>query len=301
MKRLIALPLVALMSVIIAIPASAWGRKGHEIVNEAATWGLPSEMPRFFHESYPGLVHLGYEPDRWRGAGPSIDDLNPPDHFLDYEYVEHLELPVGRYDFLELLTASDTLRKKGIDLTTAGFLPWRIAEICEKLEDQWGEWLRGNLTVAERRQVEQSIIYNAGVLGHYVADAANPHHSTIHYNGWVGVPNDRGYAIDCSFHYRFETWFVTREIDRDWVRRAMGDPVARGDYFGAAMAMILDSNSRVEDLYRIDRDGGFDPGTVEGRDFATERLATGASWLRDLWWTTWSRGTGAGGQEAEAR
>src|SRR5688500_15937918 len=84
-------------------PASAWGEHGHLISNEAATLGLPTDMPHFFLEAYPQLVWLGPEPDRWRGGGESVEKWGAPDHFIDFEYAEGLELPRSRYAFLELM------------------------------------------------------------------------------------------------------------------------------------------------------------------------------------------------------
>jgi hypothetical protein len=39
--------------------------------SEAARFGLPTDMPIFFYESYPELIYLGPDPDRWRGAPAS--------------------------------------------------------------------------------------------------------------------------------------------------------------------------------------------------------------------------------------
>jgi hypothetical protein len=50
------------------------------------------------------------------------------------------------------------------------------------------------------------------------------------------------------------------------------------------------SNALVEQLYTLDRDGHFDPLrpiSHEGEAFASDRLAAGASLLRDLWWSAW--------------
>ena len=268
--------------------AFGWGEKGHGIANEAATYETPTEIPLFFHEAYARLVYLGYDPDRWRGAGDSLDAVNPPDHFLDYEYVENLELPVDRYSFIKLLYESGTLDRLGIPFDRPGFLPWRITELCEKLERQWRIWRTATLDPSEREQVEESIIQIAGVLGHYVADSANPHHATIHYNGWVGDPGE-GYANDCDIHSRFETRFVTRYVGLSDVVPLMFGATRRGDYFAASLALIRESSANVEALYELDREGAFDPKTVseEGRAFAAGRLAVGASLLRDLWWSTW--------------
>ena len=92
-------------------PAFSWGEAGHVITNEAATLALPSDMPSFFYQSFPELIWLGNDPDRWRSSGESIDAANFPDHFLDYEYVSDLKLPIDRYEYLHLLETSGTLRR----------------------------------------------------------------------------------------------------------------------------------------------------------------------------------------------
>ncbi len=64
----------------------------------------------------------------------------------------------------------------------------------------------------------------------------------------------------------------------------------RGNYFESALWLIRDSNSQVEPLYRLDRDGAFalvTPPPAAGVEFAGARLAAGAGMLRDLWWSTW--------------
>src|SRR2546423_11500320 len=87
---------------LVALPLLAWGEKGHYLVNQAATLTLPNDMPAFFYKASSQLVWDAYDPDRWRGAGESLEAVNPPDHFLDYEYVADLNLPPDRYKYLDL-------------------------------------------------------------------------------------------------------------------------------------------------------------------------------------------------------
>jgi hypothetical protein len=257
------------------------------LVSEAATRAVPPGMPRFFHEAYSRLVYLANDPDRWRGAGRSADDANLPEHFLDYEYVANLELPRGRNDFVALLYSSGTAKAKLLAPDTAGFIVWRIAEISETLTDQWRRW-RALPDGPDREQVEETIVFLSGILSHYVADAANPHHATIHYNGWVGDPS-RGFRNDCEAHARFESAFVTKHVELEDVTPRVTAPRERPDEFAEALALIRDSNGKVEPLYALDAKGAFDypNGSVEGKEFAAERLALGASVLRDLWWSAW--------------
>ena len=67
-------------------------------------------------------------------------------------------------------------------------------------------------------------------------------------------------------------------------------PKLRTDYFAAALESVRASNALVEQLYKLDRDGAFNPlrrSSPEGIAFASDRLAAGASLLRDLWWSAW--------------
>lgn len=280
----------ALLALLAATPLFAWGEKGHYMSNEAAAIALPTDMPQFFYKAIPDLVWLGFDPDRWKGSGPSIDANNPQDHFLDFEYVSALNLPPDRFAFISLLMRSGTTRRYGIGITTAGFLPWRIAELEETLTGEFRLWRASVPGSIERQILERDIIHNAGVLGHFVADSANPQHTTINFNGWV-LPNPNHYAIDCDAHARFENDYVSSFIEtRDVVPYVAVKPQLRTDYFNTAVDFIKQSNGEVETLYRIDREGGFDifrPVKPEAKAFAAQRIAAGATLLRDLWWSAW--------------
>ena len=186
--------LLALLVTLCCSPLLAWGEKGHYISNEAATYGLPNDMPLFFYRAFPELIYLSYDPDRWRGAGESLDAVNPPDHFLDYEWVADLRLPPNRYKYIAVLGSTGTLRRHGIYNDTIGFLPWKIAEMTQKLEQEFRIW-RATTDPVDRAIVERDIVHVAGVLGHFVADPATPHHANINFNGWI-LANPNHYATD---------------------------------------------------------------------------------------------------------
>jgi len=287
------------LSLIAVAPLFAWGEKGHFISNEAAAIALPADMPLFFLNATPELVYLSSDPDRWRGAGESIEAVNAPDHYLDFEYVEGLELPHDRYKYLHLLETSRTLRRHGLSNAAIGFLPWRIAEMSELLTQQWRLWRAA--TPGDRPFIEQAIVNAAGVLAHYVGDAANPDHTTLNNNGWV-LTNPNQYPIDCDSHWRFETAFVSHAIVTADVTPYMSAVMIRADYFQAAMDLIRGSHDLVEELYRLDRDGAFNypPTSEAGKRFAARRLAAGASVIRDLWLSSY-RNSAVPKQRSRAR
>ncbi len=271
-----------------AAPAFAWGEKGHYLSNEAATFGLPNDIPAFFYRAYPDLVFLAYDPDRWRGAGESLDAVNPPDHFLDYDWVADLKLPPNRYKYIAILGSTGTLRRHGIYNDSVGFLPWKIAEMEQQLEQEFRQW-RNARDPRDREQIERDVVHVAGVLGHFVGDSANPEHATINFNGWV-QPNPNHYPTDCEAHGRFESDFVSHAITLDDVTSRLAAPQLRSDYFNTSLMFIRASNALTERLYQIDRDGGFNvlrPVNPEAKAFAADRIAAGATLLRDFWWSAW--------------
>lgn len=279
--------LVVLVALLFTTPLFAWGDKGHTIVNDAATYGLPADMPFFFLRAYTELTYFGPEPDRIKNAGDSQDAVNLPDHQIDFEETYGLDLPRSRYKFMDAMAKADLYRRHGLTHDHPGFLPWRIAELSQYLQKLFAMWRTADY--ADRRALEREIITTAGLLGHYVGDASQPLHTTIHYNGWLAA-NPNGYANDCEIHSRFETAFVSHAITRDDVLPRVTAPELRSDYFTTGLTLIKDSLAHVEPLYQMDRDHGFDvlrPVKPEAKEFVVSRLALSASVLRDLWWSAW--------------
>jgi hypothetical protein len=51
---------------------------------------------------------------------------------------------------------------------------------------------------------------------------------------------------------------------------------------------LRESNRQVENVYAIEKAGGFNgKGSPEAFDFTTHRLAAGSQMLSDLWYTAW--------------
>jgi len=61
-----------------------------------------------------------------------------------------------------------------------------------------------------------------------------------------------------------------------------------GDIFNSYIAYLRHSNTYVEKVYQLEKAGGFvGAGTAESRAFTAERLAAGASMLRNMIDTAW--------------
>lgn len=304
--RTVGLAVVIALGALVAIavpgwlnPAPRWGFEGHEMAARAAADVLPGEMPAFFLDARDQLAWLGPEPDRWKDRSrPAMDQAWTYDHYIDFENVPDgaLEAP-DRFTFLAALYAAapthDRLSKPERDV---GFLPYRIVELYERLVTGWRRWAEAPEGSEERRWLEERIVNDAGILGHYVTDGSQPHHTTIHFNGWdADAPNPEGFASDRSFHSRFERFYVDAHVRQEDVDRRMPDHPARlgHDPFADVVEYLRRTFAEVPTLYRLDRDIGFDPdaGTDPAtRDFAAERLAAGAEMLAMLWWSAWLEG-----------
>jgi hypothetical protein len=61
-----------------------------------------------------------------------------------------------------------------------------------------------------------------------------------------------------------------------------------GDLFDSYVAYLRHTYTYVEKVYQLEKAGGFvGAGTTESRAFTAERLAAGASMLRDMIYTAW--------------
>ena len=267
-----------------------WGEDGHQMSARAAAEALPGGMPAFFRDAGPQLVYLDPEPDRWRVRElREMDQGFSFDHYIDLENV-----PAGALDAPDRWTYLAALYAAGLEKPErdGGFLPFRILELYQRLVTEWRLW-RAESDPTRKRWIQERIVSDAGILGHYVTDAANPHHPTIHFNGWAkDAPNPEGYTTGNDFHWRFESEFVRAHVRFEDVR-AHVDPEVRsvsGRARSAVMEHIGASSALVDSLYRLERDLGFTPDAPlrpATRDFAAKRLAAGASMLRDLWWSAW--------------
>jgi len=182
----------------------------------------------------------------------------------------------------------DMLQKAGVDAATVGALPYRILEMTQRLRVDFRLW-RAAPNATTRTWIEQRILNDAGILGHYVADGSNPAHTTIHYNGWKGS-NPNGYATDTRFHSRFESAYVQARITladvQPGVRRA---PRVFADLRPAIIEYVRTTHAQVDTLYAIDKRAPFNAETTApaNKRFTATRLAAGATMLRDLWWAAW--------------
>ena len=295
--------LLAALLVLPAGPALAWADHGHRLIGSLAAQALPPEVPAFLRtpEAAADIGELAREPDRSKGAGKLHDSARDPAHFLDVD--DHglvlggpaLEaLPPTRADY------EAALRHVGTDSYRAGYLPYAIADGWQQLAKDFATWraevagerleadpARRAWITADRLRRERQIVIDLGVWAHYVGDGSQPLHLSVHFNGWGEGPNPQHFTT-AKVHAPFEGPFVRANVGEDDARARMSPFQACGCPIEARTARYLQRTyAQVIPFYALEKAGGLADGDARGKAFAAERIAAGASELRDLVVEAW--------------
>lgn len=288
-------------------PADAWGATGHRLIGVAAMRGLSDELPGFLRtqQAISEIGELSREPDRTKGAGQPHDRERDTAHFVDLTDDGRVmtaagptlaELPELKSEYDALLLAAD------IKVNDAGYLPYAIMDGYQQLARDFATWRVLNAAEAretdparrawyreDRIRREALILRDIGYLSHFVGDGSQPHHLSIHYNGWDrNTPNPEGFTTSRQTHGNFEGAFTRRTARLDVVEAAMPAPALEGFEMRARVAAYLTTGvGQVIPFYRLEKAGGFVDADPRGAEFVTVRLAAGAAELRDLITLAW--------------
>ncbi|MDO8411822.1 MAG: S1/P1 Nuclease [Phenylobacterium sp.] len=303
--RIATLPLVlAALAVMAPAHALAWGGHGHRIIGVAAMEALPDEVPAFLRDP-TGISEIGElsrEPDRSKGAGKIHDSNRDPAHFVDIDDAGlvmggpkfETPLPPTRADYEKQLQAA------GTDSWKAGYLQYSIVDQYQQLTLDFAYWRvlvaaearetdpgRRAWYAADRALREGLLKTTIGALSHYVADGAQPLHTTVHYNGWGDYPNPKGYTTE-RIHGVFEGEFTRAHVSLADLKGAMA-PLRLCDCAveDRTVDYILAGFAEVEPFYALEKAGGFAPADPRGVAFVLTQTAAGASELRDLVVEAW--------------
>jgi hypothetical protein len=287
-----------------ALPASAWGAKGHRIIGIVAARNFPAEIPEFLRtqEAVARLGELAREPDRSRGSGNPHDQDRDPAHFVDVSDDGTIlggpllaQLPANREDY------DNALRAHGSDQYKAGWLPYSIMDGWQQLVKDFALW-RADVAgekfakdptdrewfAFDRRLRELITLRDLGEWSHFVGDGSQPLHATVHFNGWGNYDNPQGFTEATNFHARFETDFINANISEDDIARLMTPLNQCHCSIEAHTASYLaQARARVVETYRLDQSHAFDTDAPDAKRFVAARVAEGASMLRDMVMDAW--------------
>ncbi len=253
-------------------PLRAWGDKGHRIINGMLLKTLPAGAGAWYAGKEDYLREHASDPDHWH----SRDRKEGPRHFLDCEiYGGAGKVPLDSAVAIQQV-GSDAFFKNGQ-------LPWVI-------QDRWKDLVEA-FQIGDRDKVA----FATAILGHYVADAHVPLHSTRNHDG--GETGQKG------VHSRWESGLVERYVVEANlnVRPAKLDPEVMAapwkwlrDSYGLA-PNVLASDKTADRTSPGDRRGARRDSAywlifwAEQKDTVKRQLEQSADDLGDLVYTAWVR------------
>lgn len=201
----------------------AWGFWGHQRINRAALLALPEGMRSFFYNHADFITEEAVMPDVRKHA---LGDKNEgPRHYVD---VEEFDRPLAQFprtpEEAKVAFNAATLDKHGR-------LPWVILE------------LHGKLTQAFRDHKKGDILLLSADLGHYLADAHMPLHTSANHDGQL--TGQKG--IHALWEARLPELFGQNFNLRVPAVTVVADPTAE------VWRIIADSHASVDTVLRVDR------------------------------------------------
>ncbi|MBK5286589.1 MAG: S1/P1 Nuclease [Bacteroidia bacterium] len=140
----------------------SWGFWAHKKINHMAVFTLPPDMLGFYKKNIDFITEHAVDPDKRRNV--MVEEA--PRHYFDTDHYGS-----NAFDSVPKFW-KDAVAKYGEDyLELYGIVPWYIIKITYMLTDAF-----------VKKDTYKILKYSAD-LGHYVADAHVPLHTTENYNG----------------------------------------------------------------------------------------------------------------------
>ena len=142
-----------------------WGFFGHKRINRIAVFTLPPEMFAFYKEHIEFLTDHAVDPDKRRYAM----DGEAQCHYIDIDH--YITDSIDPFTVVPRHWKEAVLKFSEDTLQTYGIVPWHIQTMKYRLQKAF-----------ETNNIDLILKYSAEI-GHYIADAHVPLHTTENYNG----------------------------------------------------------------------------------------------------------------------
>lgn len=146
----------------IGVISVSWGFLAHRTIHQLAVYELPDAMMPVFYPGMESLVSNATRPDMRRNQ----DSLEATRHFIDFEMFGEqaaTKMPMDWNRAVKKYTKDSLLKY--------GYVPYHVI------------YMKDKLVQAFRSGNRDSILFYATDLGHYIADAHVPLHTTVNYDG----------------------------------------------------------------------------------------------------------------------
>lgn len=141
---------------------SSWGFHAHRVINQMAVFTLPVEVSGFFKDYVDYISEHAVDADK----RCYVDTAESPRHFIDVD-----NYGSAPFDTIPIHWSAAVEKLSERRLLANGIIPWQINRSYY------------SLTKAMADKNLNQILRHAADLGHYLADAHVPLHTTANYNG----------------------------------------------------------------------------------------------------------------------
>ncbi len=161
--------ILCLLLSIVVYSVYSWGFYAHKRINRLAVFTLPKAMIGFYKSNIEYITEQAVAPDKRRYS----DQEEAPRHYLDAD-----RYGASPFDSIPMRWEEAVSKYSEDTLHAYGTVPWRI------------QMRLNQLTNAFKARDSALILFYSADLGHYIADACIPLHSTINYDGQLS--NQKG-------------------------------------------------------------------------------------------------------------
>lgn len=175
--------LIILLFLIVNGLALPWGAEGHKLIAGKAMDIIKSKI-EFFSQYQEYIAGHSIDADKRK----DIDKTEGIKHYIDIDFYDEFlngEMIKDKNQLVNIYGDST--------VTKIGLLPWATLQTFQKLTD------------AFREKNRDKILILTADLAHYVADAHQPFHTLLNYNGQL--TNQKG------IHHRFESIMIDKHLD----------------------------------------------------------------------------------------
>lgn len=210
----------SLLLMTLLLSTGSWGFYAHRKINETAVFLLPGEIAHFFKKNIKLITEKAVDADK----RCYVDTVEGPRHYIDIDRYEDIDsVPVHWSKAVEKYTQRKLLAQ--------GIVPWQIWKTYQ------------NLINAFKSGNEKRIIQYSADIGHYIADAHVPLHTSSNYNGQ--------YSDQIGIHAFWETRLpemFSQEYNY-FIKKAeyIEDPLER------SWIIIRESNALVDSVLHLEK------------------------------------------------
>jgi hypothetical protein len=267
--------ILAALVALCAMPARAlaWDARTHMLITRLAIAALPETPLKHLLEAHEAdLQEDAVAPDEsLRARYGKAEAIR---HYIDLETFGADPFAQLKPDLaaMELAYGAGTLQRSGT-------LPWTIEAMAQGIQQAW------------RQRDCPQVILLSGYLAHYIGDATQPLHTTVHYDG---------YQQDRGMHARFEGAVDRSVSEVEQLARPHVHIEKIDSVWAAAIGELKQGNPLVGGVIDADRAARAESGAKRGDEFdralmrrempmVAQQVAEAASVLASIWLYEWKQ------------